>query len=449
MTQHGRAQSVGGTVQELTQFPGSRGPITLPCVSSVQAFAIRGEGSETLEIDVYDVIGDSWFGDAVTAKSVRASLKGAKNAKQITLRVNSAGGDVFDGFAIYNLLNEHPAHVVAHVDALAASMASVIVMAADEIHIAPNAMLMIHNPWTMAMGDAEDLRAGAELLDKLRGQIADAYVARTGLERDEVLALMDAETWMTAAEAKERGFVDVVKSAKKKSRDDAKALAAFDLSGFYQTPAVFAKAVTRAIARMDRARAEEIKAMSDEEMTELRTLLGLEPEATGAEILDAVKALKGDKEEPAEEQPPPDGEANALRAQLATRDAAYREALEQRDTARAQLARFEDEEIKALVDGAIAREPGLGPKRGALEKLARSDRGTFEELHGSASPAGPILGQVAKSDARRGRSSAGMSDREALFFRTLKNARVKNAAGTLANDDELRVMARERAAEGQ
>jgi ATP-dependent Clp endopeptidase proteolytic subunit ClpP len=434
-------------VTEVSTFPRSRGPFMLASVSSVQAFAIRGEGSETLEIDVYDVIGDSWMGEPVTAKSVRGALKGAKSAKQITLRVNSAGGDVFDGFAIYHLLSEHPARVVAHVDALAASMASVIIMAADEIHIAPSAMVMIHNPWTFAMGDAEDLRAGAELLDKLRGQIADAYVARTGIERDEVLALMDAETWMTAAEAKERGFVDVVKSAKKRNADAEKALASLDLRGFGATPAVFAKAIARAQKRV--ARAEEIKAMSDEEMMELRTLLSLEAEATGAEILEAVKALKGDKDEPAEEQPPPDGEANALRAQLATRDAAYREALEQRDTARAQLARFEDEEIKALVDGAIAREPGLGPKRAALEKLARSDRGTFEELHGSASPAGPILGQVAKSDARRGRSNSGMSDREALFFRTLKNARVKNAAGTLANDDELRAMARERAAEGQ
>jgi ATP-dependent Clp endopeptidase proteolytic subunit ClpP len=417
----------------------------------VQAFAIRGEGSETLEIDVYDVIGDSWLGDAVTAKSVRASLKGAKNAKTITLRVNSAGGDVFDGFAIYNLLSEHGARVVAHVDALAASMASVIIMAADEIQIAPSGMVMVHNPWTMAMGDAEDLRAGAELLDKLRGQIADAYVARTGLDLAEVHALMDAETWMTAAEAKERGFVDVVKSAKKKNRDDAKALAAFDLSGFYKTPEVFAKAVDRAIARMERgaqAAAEETKAMSDEEMTELRTLLGLEAEATGAEILEAVKKLAAPAEEPAPEEGA-ESEAAALRTQLEARDEAYRVALEQRDAARASLARFEDAEIRELVDGAIARSPGLGPKRGALEKLARADRGTFEELHGSASPASPILGQVAKSDARRGRGNAEMSDREALFYRTLKNARVKSPSGKLATDEELRAMARERAAEAQ
>lgn len=207
-------------------------------------FALRGEGTDTLEIDVYDTIGETWWGEGVSAKSVRRALKNAPSAKLIKLRVNSRGGDVFDGHAIYNLLNDHSARVVAHIDALAASMASVIVMAADEIQMASNAMMMIHNPWTIALGEADDLRGTADLLDKLRGQIADAYVARTSLERDRVIEMMDDETWLTAAEAKELGFTDVVKSSKKSG--SAKAFASLDLRGFSRAPAEFAVAVAQA-----------------------------------------------------------------------------------------------------------------------------------------------------------------------------------------------------------
>lgn len=208
-------------------------------------FALRGEGSQTLEIDVYDVIGESYWRESVSAKSVRAKLKENKNASTIKLRVNSRGGDVIDGFAIYNLLNEHPARVEVDVDALAASMASVIIMAADEIRMAENAMVMIHNPWSVGMGDAEELRATADVLDKMRDQIANAYVVRTGLGRDEVLAMMDAETWLSAKEAKDKGFADVVKPSKKGAAKK-KALASLDLSEFHAVPPGFMAAVAQA-----------------------------------------------------------------------------------------------------------------------------------------------------------------------------------------------------------
>jgi ATP-dependent Clp endopeptidase proteolytic subunit ClpP len=199
-------------------------------------FTLRGEGSETLEIDVYDVIGESWWNEgAVSAKKIRKILKENKNASLIKLRVNSGGGDVIDGFAIYNLLSEHPARVEADVDALAASMASVIIMAADEVRIASNAMLMIHNPWGGVMGEANDFRRYADLLDKLRDNIADIYVAKTGIGREEILALMDAETWLDASEAKEKGFVDTVRKTKAKLA--ASALKSIDFSDFQNVPA--------------------------------------------------------------------------------------------------------------------------------------------------------------------------------------------------------------------
>lgn len=211
-----------------------------------QTFAIRGEGSNTLELDIYDVIGESFWSESVSAKAVRRALKESK-AELIKLRVNSRGGDVVDGFAIYNLLAEHPARVEADVDALAASMASVILMAADKVRVASSAMIMIHNPWTIALGEADDLRAYADVMDKWRDNIVDAYVARTGQDRDKIVAMMAAETWLTAEEAKELGFADEVKPAKQlPKKAQARAFASIDLSDFAAVPEHFQRAVASA-----------------------------------------------------------------------------------------------------------------------------------------------------------------------------------------------------------
>jgi ATP-dependent protease ClpP protease subunit len=191
------------------------------------SFIVRGEGTDTLEIDVYDVIGDSWFG-GVSARSVRDAIKNSPGAKSIGVRINSGGGDVIEAFAIYNLLVQHKAPVMVDVDGLAASAASVIAMAGDTIRMGGNAWMMIHNPWMMSMGESDDLRKHADFLDKIRTQIASVYEARTGMSQDEVLALMDAETWMTAGEAKEKGFAtDVVPL---KGKDGATANASRSLS---------------------------------------------------------------------------------------------------------------------------------------------------------------------------------------------------------------------------
>lgn len=191
-------------------------------------FALRGEGTDTLEIDIYDYVGRGaeWSGGA-SAKGVRAKLKDAKDAKEIRLRINSSGGEVIDGYAIYNLLNEHPAKVVAHVDALAASIASIILMAADEIHVANNAFIMIHNPWGYGMGEADDLRSQADVLDKMRDQLADIYVERTGQSRAKILKMMADETYLTASEAKALGFADFVKPSKKGTQENAARAQAF------------------------------------------------------------------------------------------------------------------------------------------------------------------------------------------------------------------------------
>jgi ATP-dependent Clp protease protease subunit len=176
------------------------------------------------EILIYDDIGESWFSEGVTAKSVKAQLDAMKDEKQITVRINSPGGDVFDGFAIYNLLAQHPAEITVKVDGMAASAASVIAMAGDKIEMAANAMLMIHNPWTMAMGDAESLGKTITLLDQIKGSILTTYATKASLSEEELSGLMDAETWFDAQGAIDAGLATAIvgKAEKAKAKNTAK-----------------------------------------------------------------------------------------------------------------------------------------------------------------------------------------------------------------------------------
>lgn len=138
------------------------------------------------------------------------------------VRINSPGGDVFDGFAIYNLLKQHPARIKVKVDGLAASAASVVAMAGDEIEIADNALMMIHNPWTMAVGDAETMIETAALLEKVKGSIVTTYKARAKLSEDEIVALMNSETWFDAGGAIEAGLADRTAGEKAKVKNAAR-----------------------------------------------------------------------------------------------------------------------------------------------------------------------------------------------------------------------------------
>jgi ATP-dependent protease ClpP protease subunit len=156
------------------------------------------------EILIYSDIGESFFGDSVSAVMVKDQLKDMTG--DISVRVNSPGGDVFDGFAIFNLLDQHDGKVTIHIDGLAASAASVVAMAGDEIVIADNALMMIHDPWTMSVGNAADMRGTADLLDKIRDSIVTTYMTKTNLPIEEVTAMMGAETWFSAAESVANGF---------------------------------------------------------------------------------------------------------------------------------------------------------------------------------------------------------------------------------------------------
>lgn len=160
------------------------------------------------EIYLYGPIGQDWFGDGVTAKQFADDLKALGAVTTIDLRINSEGGDVFAGQAMYSLLTQHNAKVACHIDGLAASAASFVAMAGDTIEIAEGGFLMVHNAWTICMGDADALEKQATMLRAVNGTIAAIYVARTKNKVADVKAWMDAETWFSGADAVKNGFAD-------------------------------------------------------------------------------------------------------------------------------------------------------------------------------------------------------------------------------------------------
>lgn len=169
---------------------------------------VRAAADSDRTISVYDVIGqDFWTGDGVTAKRIAGVLRSFGEGP-VTVNINSPGGDMFEGLAIYNLLREHPGEVTVKVLGLAASAASVIAMAGDTVQVPRAGFLMIHNAWVLAAGNRNDLREIADFLEPFDAAMADVYAARTGQEAADIAQMLDAETWLGGAAAVEQGFAD-------------------------------------------------------------------------------------------------------------------------------------------------------------------------------------------------------------------------------------------------
>lgn len=200
-------------------------------------FRVKAVAEGEADVYIYDEIGDSWWGDSTSAKDFVDQLKALGPVAQINLHINSPGGSVFDGVAIYNTLRANPASVTTYVDGYAASIASIVALAGDRIVMPANTMLMIHNPWSLAIGDANEMRSVADSLDKIREAMVSTYLGRTTKDETELLAAMDAETWLTAADAAEWGFADEVTEPLQ-----AAALSRFDFAalGFRHAPAASA-----------------------------------------------------------------------------------------------------------------------------------------------------------------------------------------------------------------
>lgn len=224
----------------------------------------RAAAAGTLEVMLYDEIGESWWGDAgTTAKQFDADLKAAGDVSRIHLRINSVGGDVWQGIAIFNTLRDHGAAITAKVDGLAASIASVILMAADVggITIAETGFIMVHNPATILAGDENSFRAMAETLSKVKGSMITAYKRHSPLSTAKISGLLDAETWMDSQQSIDNGFADTISEDDDADQDQsdedlAAALAAPIMAKFKHAPPGLAARLAR---RESQSVADEVR----------------------------------------------------------------------------------------------------------------------------------------------------------------------------------------------
>jgi len=176
-----------------------------------QPLALAGSDANT--IDMLDVIGEDWWtGGGVTAQRVAARLKEIGQG-DVQVNINSPGGDMFEGIAIYNLLRAHPAKVTVNVVGIAASAASTIAMAGDHISMSLGSSLMIHNCWSVVIGNRHDLRSAADVFEGFDAGLADIYEARSGMSRAEIVTMMDGESYIGPSEAVQMGLADEVASA--------------------------------------------------------------------------------------------------------------------------------------------------------------------------------------------------------------------------------------------
>lgn len=202
------------TIKQLPAAPEARPCAGVQCDLLPKALEAWNPGLHAAEqeaentISIYDPIGADFFGDGVTAKRIAGALRNIGPGKDVTVNINSPGGDVFEGLAIYNLLRDHRGKVTVNVMGLAASAASFIAMAADEIRIGRAAFFMVHNAWVMAMGNRNELREVADWLEPFDHTLADIYAARTGLPIEDIKDQLDAETWIGGTEAVEMGWAD-------------------------------------------------------------------------------------------------------------------------------------------------------------------------------------------------------------------------------------------------
>lgn len=179
-------------------------------------FRAANEAGEA-EILIYDYIGYDWWSDSgITALSFRQQLEQLGDVKRLTVRINSPGGDVWDGMSIYNQLSQFAAETTVIIDGIAASVASVIAMAGDRVKAAEVSQLMIHDAWTVVVGNEQDMREWADVLAKIDGQIAETYATRSGSKTaDQFREIMNKDTYLTAQEAMDWGLVDEVIQTRK------------------------------------------------------------------------------------------------------------------------------------------------------------------------------------------------------------------------------------------
>jgi ATP-dependent Clp endopeptidase proteolytic subunit ClpP len=256
-------------------------------------YNIKAEASsKSADVYIFDEIGT--FG--LTAQSFIEEIKSYKDTP-MSLHINCVGGDVFEGMAIYNVLKKRTARTTVYIEGIAASMGSVIALAGDEVVMAENSLFMIHNAWGGAMGEATEIRKTAALLDKISGEIADIYTKKTNLPYNRVKEMMDEETWLSADEAFNLGFIDSISDA-------IKVAAKYDVSKFKNitdkeiqnklSVNLKSKKMTEELKNWFNAKVEEVEVMMADEKEVSEKLTGFEAKVT--ELDSFVAELVGEKE---------------------------------------------------------------------------------------------------------------------------------------------------------
>lgn len=278
------------------QFPIFNGPAT----AAKKWFEFRNDtGKPAAEILIYEQIGKDWWdGSGVGAKDFAEELKAIPADRDIVVAINSPGGNVWDGLAIYHQLEARKSRVVTRIDGIAASIASVIALAGREVQMPKNALFMIHDPWSMAVGSADEMRKAADALDKHKDAIAGIYEKKTGKAREELNAKMSDETWFTGDEAKAFGFVDTV-------TDEATiaACASFDFSRFRRVPEAVVKATPSTAKRGEAT--PPTNQMNREKIVALLKKHGatVDDKATDEQLLGQLETILASKQTEAPKQP--------------------------------------------------------------------------------------------------------------------------------------------------
>lgn len=313
---------------------------------------VSGEGSSNLYLEG-EISSETWWGDEVTPEAFRDELRQMKG--DLTVHINSPGGDVFAGVAIYNALKDYSkGKVVVKVDGLAASIASVVAMAGDEIIMSPGSMMMIHNPWSVGIGSSDELRKAADTLDQIKDSILPIYTERSGMSEDEVKDLMDAETWMTAEKAVELGFADTVQKAAKEKEEAVNLMYsnfAFSMSATKSAMKDFINKFNNSERKASMNDDEELKKTEAEVETEEKTV-----ETPAEEVAEVKDSAECTEENECAEEKAEDGEAADKEAEEGETTEAENENAEEGDNAEEEADEGEDiadkieAEMKALKD---------------------------------------------------------------------------------------------------
>ena len=179
---------------------------------------VKNEDGRTLHLDGV-IAEESWFGDEVTPKQFKSELN--NDGGNITVWINSPGGDVFAASQIYNMLMDYKGDVTVKIDGIAASAASVIAMAGGEVQMSPVSMMMIHNPMTIAFGDTAEMKKAIQMLSEVKESIINAYELKTGLSRTKLSHMMDDESWFNSKKAVELGFADAIMFQEESNQDSS------------------------------------------------------------------------------------------------------------------------------------------------------------------------------------------------------------------------------------